>query len=50
MVWTMVGICAPQADEEKFFNTVITQIEQHAERNVLLMGDFNCVMDKEMDV
>lgn len=44
---TVVGIYTPQVNKRIFSTNLIKQIEQYAEGSLILMGDFNCILDKE---
>lgn len=50
MLWTLVGTYVPHVAKENFFGFLIQQIDQHTEGNLILMGNYNCVMNKEIDV
>lgn len=43
--WLIVGIYAPQTRKVEFFNHLIKSLECYAIENIIIMGDFNAVMD-----
>lgn len=47
--WTLVEIYAPHTGREGFFSNLVKKIDQHAEGNLILMGDFNVVINIYMD-
>lgn len=46
---TLIGVYAPQIGNTNYFNLLIKKTEQYREGNVVLMGDFNAVMDQRLD-
>lgn len=43
--WTIVGIYAPQTRKNIFFKLVIKELENFNIHNLVIMRDFNAVMD-----
>lgn len=48
-LWTIVGIYAPQSRKESCFLDLIKKINYYGEGTLLLLGDFNSVMNGELD-
>lgn len=47
--WTLVGIYAPQSGRGILFSKLIDRIDQLAEGILILIGDFNAVMEVSLD-
>ena len=48
-IWTLANIYAPNSRKEAFFNGMFETFSDYAEGNLLVMGDFNAVMDPKKD-
>lgn len=43
--WLIAGIYASQIRKVEFFNQLIKALEHYSVENIIMMGDFNAVMD-----
>lgn len=43
--WTLVGVYAPQEKKTEFCKSLIKALESYMDDNIILMGNFNAVMD-----
>lgn len=46
---TMINIYAPNFDNPQFFRKIIDLIAEHNFQNIIMGGDFNCVIDPYLD-
>lgn len=49
LVQNLVEIYASQVRKKFFFAGLMNKIERYVEGNLILMGDFNAVVDRELD-
>lgn len=47
--WTIVGIYVPQTKKSVFFKSIMKELESFSIHNLVIMGDFNAVMDHTLD-
>lgn len=48
-IWPFIGVYAPQLlDKVEFLKHLINKIEQYGEGNLVLMGDLNSVMNRDI--
>lgn len=48
-LWTIAGIYTPQTQKGDFFDLLINELEDFTNGNLIIMGDFNAVMDRKMN-
>ena len=46
---TLVNIYVPNQDDPEFFNDLFIKLSKHECQNQIIAGDFNLVLDLEMD-
>lgn len=49
MKWTFTGVYAPQVGKTEFLKSLIKKLEQIETGNLVILADFNAVMNEELD-
>lgn len=47
--WIIVGVYAPHTQKTEFFTHLVTLLDPLQEENIVIMGDLNAVMNKQLD-
>ena len=49
VVLTLVNIYAPNADDQVYFDSILTHLDQFECQSIIWDGDFNCVLNVNLD-
>uniref|UniRef100_A0A8C9X622 exodeoxyribonuclease III n=1 Tax=Sander lucioperca TaxID=283035 RepID=A0A8C9X622_SANLU len=46
---TLINVYGPNFDDPAFFQTILSRIPEVGKTNIIMRGDFNCILDTLMD-